>query len=297
MLEGYEKAESFSLGNGGSGWGEDFVQRLIAEDPSVLGLGNLEVRRREKRHPGGGRLDFLLQNPSTDDRYAVEIQLGPTDPSHIIRTIEYWDRERRSSPQYEHTAVIVAEEITARFFNVISLFNQHIPLIAIKMNALSVAGKRTILFTKVLDHAKRATEDEEAAVPETNRSYWEERTSAATMALVDEVVAAAKTVDLAIGPRFNKGAIPLKKGSEFWRLLTLWPKKKFLKMSLPCTQSDDVEARLNAADIDFEGYDERRHRYVLTLIPGDLPKNKTLVESLVGIAYKQANAESETGAA
>ena len=30
------------------------------------------------------------------------------DESHIIRTIEYWDIERRRYPQYEHVAVIVA---------------------------------------------------------------------------------------------------------------------------------------------------------------------------------------------
>ncbi len=42
--------------------------------------------------------------------YEVEIQLDQTDPSHIIRTIEYWDIEKRRNPNYEHQAVIVAEE-------------------------------------------------------------------------------------------------------------------------------------------------------------------------------------------
>jgi len=32
-------------------------------------------------------------------RYHVELQLGATDESHIIRTIEYWDTERRRWPQ------------------------------------------------------------------------------------------------------------------------------------------------------------------------------------------------------
>ena len=56
-------------------------------------------------------------------RYEVEIQLGPTDESHIIRTIEYWEIERRRYPQYEHVAVIVAEDVTSRFLNVINLLN------------------------------------------------------------------------------------------------------------------------------------------------------------------------------
>lgn len=41
----------------------------------------------------------------------------------MIRTIEYWDIERKRYPQYEHCAVIIAEDITSRFLNVIQLFN------------------------------------------------------------------------------------------------------------------------------------------------------------------------------
>jgi len=65
----------------------------------------------------------LLVNPEENLRYEVEIQLGATNESHIIRTIEYWDIERRRYPQYDHTAVIIAEDITSRFLNVITLFN------------------------------------------------------------------------------------------------------------------------------------------------------------------------------
>ncbi len=292
MPVGYEKAELFRLGAGASGWGEDFIQSLIVEDPGILGLGNLVVKEKERLQVGGGRLDFLLQDSPVTIRYEVEIQLGDTNPSHIIRTIEYWDRERRNSPQYEHIAVIVAEGITSRFFNVISLFNQHIPLIAIKMNAISVGGKRSIIFTKVLDHSKKSVEeDEDAGIPETNRSYWEERTSQASMTLVDEIVAIAKNVDPAIGPRFNKGSIPLKKGAEFWRFLTLWPRKKHVRMSLPYAQSEQIEAQLTAADIDFDEYDQLRKRYILLLVPGDLPKKTELLKALISSAYKKTEDE------
>ncbi len=289
MQIGYEKAAMFRLGS--NGWAEEFVQNLIAEDPSILGLGDLVVKEKERIHPGGGRLDFLLQNSPVSIRYEVEIQLGETNPSHIIRTVEYWDRERRNSPQFEHIAVIVAEEITSRFFNVISLFNQHIPLIAVKMSGIEVGGKKSIIFTKVLDHAKKIQEDEDAGIPETNRSYWEEKTSQASMALVDEIIGIAKKIDPAIGPRFNKGAIPLKKGGEFWRFLTIYPKKKTVKMSLPVSQSDQIEAQLTDADIDFDAYNPIRNRYMLTLAAGDLPKNSALLESLIAMAYEKSKEE------
>ena len=57
-----------------------------------------------------------------DGCYEIEIQLGATDPRHIIRTIEYWDTEKKRYPQYDYCAVIVVEEITGRFMNVISFF-------------------------------------------------------------------------------------------------------------------------------------------------------------------------------
>jgi hypothetical protein len=57
-------------------------------------------------------LDLLFQDVESTRRYEVEIQLGSTDEAHIIRTIEYWDVERKRYPQYDHTAVIIAEDIT-----------------------------------------------------------------------------------------------------------------------------------------------------------------------------------------
>ena len=63
---------------------------------------------------------MLFEDVDGNTRYEVELQLGSTDETHIIRTIEYWDLERKRYPNYEHVAVIVAEDITTRFFNVIS---------------------------------------------------------------------------------------------------------------------------------------------------------------------------------
>ena len=73
---------------------ETWVQKVIAEDPTILGLGDLILKDKERIHPKAGRLDILLQDAESKRRYEVEIQLGKVDESHIIRTIEYWDVER-----------------------------------------------------------------------------------------------------------------------------------------------------------------------------------------------------------
>src|SRR5262249_5246448 len=76
---------------------------------------------------------------------------GDTNETHIIRTIEYWDNEKRKWPQRQHYAVLVAEHINRRFFNVIQLLSHSIPMIAIQVSLLSLDGKKRLFFTTVLD--------------------------------------------------------------------------------------------------------------------------------------------------
>jgi hypothetical protein len=84
---------------------ERWLQDRINDDPSILGLGDLAVFRREKTQASGGRIDFVLYDPEDDTtRYETEIMLGTLNESHIIRTIEYWDVERTRYPSYDHRA-------------------------------------------------------------------------------------------------------------------------------------------------------------------------------------------------
>ena len=104
------------------GLDEKWLQDRISSDPTILGLGdNLEIAGREHHQPIGGRIDFFMRNAEEQVYYEVEVMLGSVDESHIIRTIEYWDIERQRRPQWDHRAVIVAEQITTRFFNVLRL--------------------------------------------------------------------------------------------------------------------------------------------------------------------------------
>ncbi len=149
------------------GLDERWVQARLAENPKLLGLGDLVVKDKERSQPAGGRLDLLLQDPETTRRYEVEIQLSRTDETHIIRTIEYWDIERKRYPQYDHCAVIIAEEITGRFLNVVSLFNGFIPVIALRMQAIVAGGSVGLIFTKVLDEVRLGLVDEDEEVNRT----------------------------------------------------------------------------------------------------------------------------------
>lgn len=134
-----------------SGLDEYWLQDQIVANPSCLGLGDLEVISKERQQASGGRLDILLKEPEDDTMYEVEVMLGETDETHIIRTIEYWDNEKRKWPQRQHFAVLVAESITRRFFNVIQLFSHAIPIIAIQVNLIDSENEKLLHFSKVLD--------------------------------------------------------------------------------------------------------------------------------------------------
>jgi len=146
----YSEYKKISLKNNPE-YNEKWVQDIIAENPSLLELGDIILKDKERIQPRAGRLDLLFQDAESTQRYEVELQLGATDESHIIRTIEYWDIERKRYPQYEHSAVIIAEDITSRFLNIISLFNGMIPIIALQMNAIQIGNKICLTFIKVVD--------------------------------------------------------------------------------------------------------------------------------------------------
>src|SRR2546425_4507779 len=128
------------------GYDEAWLQDQIIEDPTCLRLGELEFVSRERQQASGGRLDILLKDPEDDAMYEVEVMLGGTDETHIIRTIEYWDNEKRKWPQRQHFAVLVAEQITRRFFNVIQLISHAVPMIAIQANIIEAERRRILQF-------------------------------------------------------------------------------------------------------------------------------------------------------
>jgi hypothetical protein len=170
MPEEIEIAQTISIRE--AGLDEYWLQNQIAENPSCLGLGELEAISKERQQSSGGRLDILLKNPEDDSMYEVEVMLGETDETHIIRTIEYWDNEKRKWPQRQHFAVLVAEHINRRFFNVIHLLSYSIPIIAVQVSMLTVNGKRSVFFTKVLDTYEEVDDGTSLEDRTYNRDDW-----------------------------------------------------------------------------------------------------------------------------
>jgi hypothetical protein len=153
------------------GFDEFWLRDQIYEDPSIMGLGDLEAISKERTQSKGGRLDLLLKDPDDNSMFEVELQLGDTDETHIIRTIEYWTREKQKWPRRSHTAVLVAENITSRFFEVVHVLSQSVPIVGIQANILQVGETRALHFNKVIDTYE---EPEETETPQQtlDETYW-----------------------------------------------------------------------------------------------------------------------------
>jgi hypothetical protein len=287
----YAKFERISLKNQPE-LNERWVQDRIAEDPTILGLGDVVLKDKERIQPRAGRLDLLLQDAESSKRYEVEIQLGSADESHIIRTIEYWDIERKRYPQYDHAAVIIAEDITSRFLNVIGLFNGMIPLIAIQMNALKRGDEIGLVFTTVVDQMSLGLVDEDEEIQEvTDRAYWETRGSKKTVAMADQLSEIAKQFSPSLELKYNKFYIGLAKHGQPSNFVIFRPKKEFTRFEPRLSSSPETKERLENAGLDVMDYDTRWGRYRIRLQPGDIEKNKEVLTQVIKEAHEASGEE------
>jgi len=245
----YVKSEQVTLR--GVGLDERWLQERIAEDPSILGLGDLSLIQRERPQLPGGKLDFLLADPEEEIRFEVEVMLGQLDESHIIRCIEYWDIERTRFPQLEHRAVIVAEDITNRFFNIIAILNRAVPIIAVQMNAVKIGERFTLTFTKVLDIAELMIPDVELPGEPVDRPYWEKHSNPVSLAVVDGLVPLIQGNGRAPRITYNKSHIAI--GTTGRNFLWCHPRRNvshcFLDLRLGGESRSDWVRRLDEASI------------------------------------------------
>jgi len=267
---------------------EKTIQEIIADDPSIIGLGDLVLKDKERSQPRAGRLDLLMQDPDTNRRYEIELQLGKTDESHIIRCIEYWDIERKRYPQYDHCAVIIAENITSRFLNVISLFNGNIPLIAIQVNAYRFGEDIGLVFTKVLDEMPLGLIEEDEEIKEvTDRGYWLKRGTKITVVMTDKMLEIINSFTNGYELKYNKYYIGMAKNGQPNNFVIFKPKKNFLRVEIKLTKSTEVDLLFEENNIDT-GY-TRWGTYSFNLMKGDIDKKKEIILQLLTQAHTNFN--------
>ncbi len=281
----YTKHERISL-KVDSTFNERWLQDRIHEDPSILGLGEVIVRDRERVQERAGRLDLLLADPEQNRRYEVELMLGATDESHIIRCIEYWDIERRRYPAYEHCAVLVAEDITSRFLNVLSLLAGTVPLIAIQVNALRVGDHIVLDFVRVLDQRQLRRDDEaDTKLASVDASYWTDKASAKAVKLLDELLDIInEQTETKQQLNYNRYYVGLTDGTRNRTFIRFRPRKAFVHVELAVS---DPEPRIEKCEEAGLAAGVRDDRLKVTVAPGDVKKHRELLGELFKLALQE----------
>ncbi len=270
---------------------ERWLQQRINEDPSILGLGDVSVKGIEVRQPRAGRLDLLLVDSETERWYEVEIQLGETDASHIIRTLEYWDIQRKRYPQYDHCAVLVAENVTSRFLNVIGLFNSTLPIIGIQLSALQVEDKIVLNFVKVLEEVVRG--DDEETEEQTwrqgvDRAFWEKTPGATMLSFIDQCIDALRTIRPNLTPRYNKDYIGQYEDGLPNHCIKFRPSKQWVRAAVRVDKKESWIARLKETNI-VVLTEVKSPRLHIKLIPDDLTQNAEVLNELFSASCRRSD--------
>jgi len=286
----YVKPEKISLKNHPE-CNEVWVRDKIMEDTSILGLGELEVKDIERSQPQGGRLDMLLRDPDSGKRYEVELMLGAVNESHIIRCIEYWDVERKRYPQYDHAAVLVAEDITTRFLNVISLFNNSIPMIAIQVEALKLDDKIMLNFTKVLDEVIPGDDETDNGGEAVDRDYWEKKGSRKSLEIVDRCLEIIKEINISLELKYNKYYIGLTDQFKAKNFVVFRGKKQFLRVEARIKDQEPWKAKLEEAGIVLLTGLKQSRWIKFQLKKNELEENRDLIKELFQACYLEYQGE------
>lgn len=217
--------------------------------------------------------------------------LGATDPSHIIRTIEYWDVERRQYPAYDHVAVLVAEEVTSRFLNVTSLLSGSIPLVAIQLSALKVGDQIVLDFVKVLDQRELRTDDEtEVGGEQADRGTWETKVGGEMVKQYDKILSWLN--EIATTPlsfNYKKRHIGLYSNGSVRNFIAIIPRKSWFRLNAYVKDALQWKKRLDDAALPTD-VSKSGDKVKVSVKPKDLEGQATILRELLHCAVKEFEA-------
>lgn len=174
----------------------------------------------------------------------------------------------------------MSEEITNRFFNVISLLNGAVPIIALQLSALQVDNSVILSFTKVIDIPEPGIEEEEGIVERTDRAYYESHSNPQAMGVVDKIVSLVSSPYGATRVTYNKGHIAV--GTSGRNFLWCHPRKVsprcHMLLRLDEEVRDEIAGRFDEAGV-FAGSQGKYMK--LRINQKELDEHEELVRELL----------------
>jgi hypothetical protein len=268
-----------------AGLSEEALERMIEEDPLTLGLGDVRVLESQRRQEKG-RLDLLLEDDEQESRFEVELMLGSLDESHLIRTVEYWDVERRRYPGYQHCAVIVAEDVTSRFLNVIQLFSGAVPIIVIQANCIKVENSIALSFIRLLDSRKLRRDDRaDIKAKAVDRGYWLSYVGPKILGIADECLQIINShAKRKRNLNYNQQYIGLTDGAQANNFVYFSPKKSFIRISASISPVEPWTKRLEETSLNFKVWEDG---VKVSVTPQTFEDNRAFLIEVLQEAVKQ----------
>lgn len=284
----YIDHENFNLKD--STINESTIGDIIEKDPSKIGLGECEIIRRE-RHQGNRVLDFLIQQEDEDIRYEVELQLGKADWSHICRSILYWSKERKKTPQYRHFPVLIAEEISQKHLELISYFNS--PMIIIKMQGNIINNKDYILDFDILldgrdsDPVSDECDDDKSSLT-VDEEYWKKKGCPLTTDLLKKVFQIVTDINPNFEKNWKKHHIGLREiNGSAKNFVSFKTRKEFLTLEIKMERDKKFDEMIEENDLDmFYKPEHKIYRYRIRSLK-DFEENRNNIHYFIEAAYNR----------
>ena len=156
------------------------------------------------------------------------------------------------------------------------------------MQALKIGNNVTLVFTTVMDEMVRGLvdEDEDAEAAPTDRAYWEERGTKATVHLADQLLEIVHEFDPSLELKYNKFYIGLSKDGQPYNFVIFRPQKNTVRIELKIPRTDETDKFIENAGFEALGYDLRFGYYRLPLQKEDIVKKREQLKQLIEAAYK-----------
>jgi len=282
----FVKSSPLSLA-GHPDYDEAWLEELIKNDTALLGLGSVVVVTSQV-HQAKGRVDLLLRDEKNEVIYVVELMLGQLDESHIVRTIEYWlrERERQSHKDFELVAVLAAERVLeSRFVDVVRFLSQQMPLLLMEISALQVESRLTLKLTRVFD-GRRAEAEAVSVTPEATRESWIEAGSVETVSLAEKFVEMLKEINPSVSLTYKQYFLGLRIGNRASNFVTFEPKRKFLRVWARTATAVKSAKTLKAAGFDvLDSSDDKWVAFRVTAL--QFEQHRALLKQLAQACYEE----------
>lgn len=145
-------------------------------------------------------------------------------------------------------------------------------------------GAFTIVATRVLDPIVIGTEEEDAGET-VDRSYWEQKASAGSLKLADEMLRMIRTVAPDLQLKYNKQYIGLASGGVARNFVWIVPRKRHLVTHFSIPHSDELTEQLEESGLVMLPYHAPGKNYRARITDKEIAEHGDTLRDLIRRAH------------